>query len=176
MNAWGVRPGSTRIRGPRPLKRAGVFYFPAMPTTYVKHPGYPAVCRAMRDIVERYHTDVARFKDFSTDEIFDYVERIPYVMDKDVWGVGTETVARPARFRELPGLDCKKKAIFIASWARIRGMGYRFVVVDDTGGGVSHVFAEVEESPGHWVSMDCTLPGLFRPGSPMPNVIYAEVF
>lgn len=130
----------------------------------------------MRKIVEQYHRDVSWMAAMSADEVFSHVARIPYQRDAEVWGAAAEVIARPARFGEFRGLDCKKKAILVACWARNRGIGYRFVVVDDTGLGVSHVFCEVEEAPGWWVSMDCTLPGLFRPGSPMPMVRYAEVF
>jgi hypothetical protein len=151
-------------------------YILPMPNEVLTHPGYRVVCKKMRDIVEEFHGDVAHLARLSTDELFSLVEKIPYVMDGDVWGGGREAIARPARFRELRGLDCKKKAILVGCWARCRGIGYRFVAVDDTGNGISHVFAEVEEVPGWWVSMDCTIPGLFRPGAPMPNVRYAEVF
>lgn len=129
----------------------------------------------MREWVEKFHEDARSFARFSVDEIFDHVAAIPYVMDVEVWGVGEEGLARPARFNEFRGIDCKKKAIFIGCWARCNGIRYRFVAVDDTGKGVSHVFAEVELEPGFWVSMDCTIKGLFRPGSPMPLVRYAEV-
>ncbi len=150
-------------------------YFQGMETQTISHPGYRGVCRAMRYLVDRYYADVRDLARLSMDDFFDYVAAIPYVMDSDMWGEGRELIARPARFGELTGLDCKKKAILVGCWARCRGIGYRFVVVDDTGAGFSHVFAEVEESPGFWVTMDCTLPNLFRPGSPMPNVRVAEV-
>jgi hypothetical protein len=130
----------------------------------------------MRELVEKFYEDARGLARLSLDQIFDYVAALPYVMDSEIWGEGVEKIARPARFQELPGIDCKKKAILVGCWARCNGLRYRFVAVDDTGRGVSHVFAEVEESPGMWVSMDCTLPGLFRPGSPMPNVRFAEVF
>ncbi len=144
-------------------------------TRNIAHPGYKVVGRLMHGFVEEFYRDAMPWSNYSTDEFFDYVENIPYVLDANVWGVGKETLTRPARFNELSGLDCKKKAIFVACWARCKGISYNFIAVDDTGQGITHVFCEVEETPGNWITMDCTLPGLFRPGSPMPNVKYAEV-
>jgi len=145
------------------------------PGYFIDHPGFKEVGRLMRDVVELYHRDVQPLAGLSADEIFAYVERIPYVFDRDVWGAEAEAIARPARFNELEGLDCKKKAIFIACWARCNRIDYRFWAVDDTGAGISHVFCEIEEAPGYWVSMDCTLKGLFKPGAAMPAIKYAEV-
>ncbi len=147
-----------------------------MPTSDIKHPGHRETCRLMRQYVELYHDDALWLKLFSLDEVFDYIEKIPYAYDREIWGNGVEGIVRPARFRELPGLDCKKKAILVGCWARCNGLQYKFVAVDDTGRGITHVFAAVEETPGNWVSMDCTVEGLFRPGSPMKNVVYAEEF
>ena len=145
-----------------------------MTTEIISHPGYREVGRLMRQFVEQFHEDVRPLAALSVDEIFDYVDRIPYRFDREVWGVGTESLVRPARFNEFDGLDCKKKSIFVGCWARCNKIGYRFIAVDDTGRGISHVFCEIEETPGHWVSMDCTVTGLFRPGSAMPNIRVAE--
>ncbi len=146
-----------------------------MANSNTKHPGYRKVGYWMREYTELYFGDARCLAHLSTDEIFAFVENIPYAYDREIWGPGNEGIVRPARFKELPGLDCKKKAILVACWARCNQKGYRFIAVDDTGHGVSHVFCEIEEAPGFWVSMDCTIPGLFKPGSPMPNVKFAEV-
>lgn len=128
----------------------------------------------MRESVLAFASDVAFVKGWTPDQIFDYVEKIPYVGDWELVDESEEIVSRPARFSDLPGLDCKKKAIFIACWAQVNGYPWRFIAVDDTGKGISHVFADVKIN-GEWLTMDCTVEGLFRPGSPMPEVQHAEI-
>jgi len=147
------------------------------------HGGKELTGRYMYHFATDFASDLGGLRALPFPSFYSRVQDIPYRSDDELFpedqGRIVEVVARPGLLmnrRIFPRLDCKKKSILIGCWARCRGLRYRFVAVDDTGRGVSHVFAEVEESPGAWVSMDCTLPGLFRPGSPMPNVRFAEVF
>src|SRR5690606_35542409 len=88
---------------------------------------------------------------------------IPYRMDTELDPEG-EITGRPAKLLKFAALDCKKKAILIASWAEVQGRPWRFVAVD-YGGGWSHVYTEVMLA-ARWVALDCTIPGLSYPGAP----------
>ena len=152
---------------------AGRCYFVGV-DIWIEHPGHRDVGALMRLCVEMFAEDVRPVAHFSIQEIFDHVANLPYIADANWLGNKKEAVTRPARFGELRGLDCKKKAIYVACWARLNGFPFRFIAVDDTGGGISHVFADVYYRGG-WVTMDCTLPRLYRPGSKMSGVRFAEV-
>lgn len=149
----------------------------------LNHPGFKGVGSQMRRYVDLYAGDVEPLKNLSIDGIFRYVENLPYVDDETVTrleGLGIvdeEIICRPARFTELPGLDCKKKSILIGCWAKLNKIPFRFLAVNDTNFlgelGITHVLCQILIN-GEWVSMDATLPGLFYPGGPMPLVRYAE--
>lgn len=136
------------------------------------HPGHRAVGALMREWVERFFDDLYFARGWSVAQIFEWVENIPYQEDG-----GDEVVARPSRILELGVADCKKKSILIACWAKINGIPYRFLAVNDVDfsgmDGIRHVFCVVWLRGG-WLSMDATIKGLYTPGSPMP-VNYAEV-
>jgi len=144
---------------------------------WIAHPGFRGVGKKMHDEVQKYFQDAAPLAALNVQQIFDYVASIPYIDDSEALNADDEFLARPARFKELQGLDCKKKSILIACWAVLNNIPYRFIAVNDTTDsgedGVSHVFCQILLS-GEWISMDATLPNIFSPGAPMPLVRYAE--
>lgn len=135
--------------------------------------GVPGVLRAMRGVVEEFAGDLESWEPLTPQEAFSRVAMIPYVMDVaafpviggDGEAVHEEVFGRPRRLLELPALDCKKKSILLASWARVKGFPWRFVAVDYDGGGYSHVYASVYIG-GRWLEMDATIRGLSTIGSP----------
>lgn len=131
----------------------------------------------MHKWVSLYCEDALPLVNMGISEIFQYVENLPYIYDDQI-DPDKEFLYRPARFKELPGLDCKKKSILIACWATLKNIPYRFLAVNDSNDlgsdGISHVFCQIFTA-GNWISMDATLPNLFYPGGPMPLVRYAEV-
>ena len=135
----------------------------------IPHPGFKRVGEQMREAVARNSSDMAFTRGWSMQRVFEYIEALPYLEDSMLVDPQTEVIGGPRSFVGLPGIDCKKKAVMVACWARENGIPWHFVAVDDTGLGISHVFAEVFDS-GQWVSMDCTIRGIFKPGSAMPTV------
>lgn len=112
-------------------------------------------------------------KTFSMWEIFRFVARLPYAQDFELLnGEQSEILTRPARWRELGGLDCKKKAILIACWARANRLPYRLEAVD-YGRGVSHVFPAVKIG-GAWVNMDASIFGQSFPGDKIRGMVNQE--
>jgi len=137
------------------------------------HGGVSHTSNEMHKVTDLFFEDMRPFADFPLEKIFTFVDRIPYISDDDLLGPGRhEMTARPKVALKLPGLDCKKKAILIACWARCKKIPYRFIAVGELGAEVSHVFCQVKVSSA-WCTMDCTVPGLYTPGAPMPTVTSA---
>lgn len=131
--------------------------------TISKHGGPAETLQLMRYAVEKFHDDLASWRGLTVSEVWRRVDNIPYRMDTELDPEG-EIVGRPSKILKFAALDCKKKAILIASWAQCQGTLWRFVAVD-YGGGWSHVFTEIQ-APRRWIAMDCTMPGLSFPGAP----------
>lgn len=137
--------------------------------------------RAMARLVSRYASDLdhiigvyrgkrMRLSDFPALAFFDFVRRIPY--RRDVPRI--EVVGRPARLLsgELRGLDCKKKSVLIAAWAKRNYVPYRFVAVSRRKDKrFHHVFPQLYL--GGWVNFDATY-AHYRPGD-RKRVTAAEV-
>lgn len=87
---------------------------------------------------------------------FDFVRTIPYRIDPKP----REIVSRPAhsiRFKHA-GLDCKKKAILMGSWAFLRGTPWRYVASSKRPDRrLHHTYAEYKMG-GKWLPMDATYP------------------
>lgn len=133
-------------------------------------PPWHKVVEAMGAVVaDWHHTLPYRWTDAWTREVFERVRSIPYAFDADVWG--TEVIGTPAGLLRQRALDCKKKAVLIASWAACRGIEWRFVVCRYPGeSGPSHVYTEIwlpyrPHRPGYWCAMDATLPDAPRFGN-----------
>lgn len=109
--------------------------------------------RAMYGLVRAFASDLGATSKKSLPEYFDLVRRIPYLRDVK----GHEVVARPALIlKEFPAIDCKKKAILIASYLQLNGIPWRFVassVRKDRR--VHHVFTQAQIN-GEWRNVDPT--------------------
>jgi len=144
--------------------------------SYQDHEGKELTGREMYRLAEIYSSDLGEFAAWPFSAFFDYVRCIPYLSDEDRFPSRmVEVLSRPKYLLDrsiFPRIDCKKKAILIACWAKCKNISYRFVAVGELGGPVSHVFCQVKES-GTWCTMDCTIPGLYTPGAPMPTVTSA---
>ena len=91
-------------------------------------------------------------------EVFNYVKHIPYVEDNS-----DEVVARPGFLLnpdEFEALDCKKKAVIMASWleAHTEQENWRFVGSSEREDeGIHHVFVQVKIDD-EWYNVDATYP------------------
>lgn len=119
----------------------------------------------MYNIIEKYYTDlrlvlISLFNDTvpiaytSLNQYFDYVKNIPYRQDVKP----KEIIVRPYyifRYKDL-GMDCKKKAIAIASYLRYWKLNFRLVGSSVRPDGlIHHVFPQVKYS-GQWKNLDAT--------------------
>lgn len=113
---------------------------------------------AMRDHVEKHFTDVEEFKYFSPNSIFDHVKEIPFYPDPEFY----EIISRPSYLMDpeiFPGMDCKKKSILIAAWAKNKGLPYAFMAgSEEKGVEPHHVFPIVKIPEKGWIAMDATFP------------------
>lgn len=93
----------------------------------------------MERIVKTFSEDIEPLDSMSLMEFFNFVRKIPYCEDGEI-----ELLDRPKNLLnpELwPGLDCKKKAILIASYLQKRGLKWSFVAVcEKLGADIHHVY------------------------------------
>ena len=108
--------------------------------------------------VNHFYKDLLNFPDLikkNIEEYFDFVRKIPYVRDIPK----TEIVSRPDYLLTLfPALDCKKKAILMASYMRLKfGPGsYRFVTSSNRPDGkIGHIFTQIFNG-SRWINADAT--------------------
>ncbi len=105
------------------------------------------------------------------DEMFDYVRRLPYQADPKP----KEIVSRPCHLfsGRFQGIDCKKKTVLMASWAKRNGVPYRFIGSSQREDQkVHHIFPQFKID-GHWINADATYPD-YRIGE-SKELTFAEV-
>lgn len=92
--------------------------------------------------------------DLSLQDFFNLLKNIPYRRDPRP----VEVVARPYylfKYRNL-GLDCKKKAIMSAAYAKYRGLPYRFIGSSNRPDKkIHHIFVQIKLD-GEWLNFDNT--------------------
>jgi hypothetical protein len=112
-------------------------------------------------IVDSFYSDLIDFvisgkrcSDFTIIEWFNLVRKIPYKIDiKPI-----EIIARPKflLMKSNTGLDCKKKAILIAAWAKCNNIEFRFMTsskrLDKK---IHHVFPQLFLN-NRWLNFDAT--------------------
>lgn len=123
------------------------------------HGGKEAVGREMHRAVRLYSSDLGRYTEMSKRGFFDMVRKIPYSDDESLFGdESIELTPGPKTILAMPAIDCKKKAILVASWARENSVPYRFVAVCEDGSGIAHhVFPQLMNC-GEWETADATFP------------------
>ena len=148
-----------------------------MITEVIEHEGKERTGRAMYAMVSDHWRDLGIYLAFAFPDWFALVRSIPYLSDDERFPNRVlETVSRPAWSldpRLLPRIDCKKKAVLIASWAKGNGFPFRFIAVShDKSKTIHHVFPQIDFGHG-WVNVDATFP-TFGIGDLQPAT-YAEV-
>jgi len=95
--------------------------------------------RHMERIIKTYSDDISPLDDLSLNEYFDFIKKIPYQEDGQ-----NEMLDRPKELlnpKKWPGLDCKKKAILMASYLQKRGLKWALVAVcEKLGDDIHHVY------------------------------------
>jgi len=83
--------------------------------------------RYMYQMVDKYYLDMLPLAHLNILDIFDFIKNLPYNNDD----LSSEVLCRPALLLTGTAIsgDCDDKAIALASWAKIRGIPYRFITV-----------------------------------------------
>lgn len=155
-----------------------MYYLGAVEFLAQEFEGKEATGHEMRDTVDRYYSDLGNYLGWPFSAWFDFVRLIPYVSDDTRFPERIiELIPRPAYLLDrglFPQIDCKKKAILIASWARGNGLPYRFLAVSSRlDRRVHHVFPQIDFGAG-WVTADATFPD-FQAGQAQPLTFAAEL-
>lgn len=132
----------------------------------------------MYDLVAEFWPDLGSCLRWPFRAWFDYVRAIPYISDEERFPARVvEVVSRPAYLldrRIFPRIDCKKKSVLIAAWAKGNHLPYRFLAVSHQPDKfVHHVFPQIDFGRG-WVNVDATFPG-FQIGQAQPATFAAEL-
>ena len=139
------------------------------------HGGMEAVGREMHRAVRAHSADLGKLAGLGLEEFFAMVRNIRYADDESLFATSSvELTPGPQTILRMPAIDCKKKAILMASWAKENGVPFRFVAVCEDGTGIAHhVFVQF---PGllHWKNIDATLPE-YRIGDDKPLVTHAWI-
>lgn len=108
----------------------------------------------MRDMVERYYQDMLPWAHYSLLDIYNIIKNLPYRPDPPE----EETLMRPSYTMSMQGWggDCDDKSIALASYAKLRGIPYRFLAVRRFGKDqLHHVYPELYIK-GEWIPFDPT--------------------
>lgn len=119
--------------------------------------------KKMYDLVDKTAGDLKKIKisgkplsDMPLSDYFFLVKNIPYRQDPKP----REIIARPKylfKYRKN-GLDCKKKALLVAAWAKNNNIPFRFIASSNRPNRhIHHVFPELYFS-GRYVITDATYP------------------
>ncbi|HSW65494.1 MAG TPA: hypothetical protein VLH56_19615 [Dissulfurispiraceae bacterium] len=118
--------------------------------------------KRMRWLVQQFAADLnsimvngRSMADLSAQDVFDFVRTIPYKRDTRP----IEVIARPRYIMDLAksGIDCKKKAVLLASWATLNGVPWRFIGMSSRPDGqIHHVFPQFQDALGNWINYDAT--------------------
>lgn len=124
----------------------------------------------MYSLVERFHKDIGEWANKPLPLFFDHVRQVPYLRDVK----GKEVTARPAFLGTVfPAIDCKKKAILLASWLRSNFIPYRFIAVSERPDKrIHHVFTQAWNGQ-KWINLDATYPD-YRFMEAKPRVTKAQ--
>lgn len=114
--------------------------------------------KAMHKLVSQFYHDMDPYVGLSVQEMFDKIKNIPFNPDPEK----IEVVKRPfyTMHQIGPGGDCDDKSIAMASFAKLRGIPYRFIGVGRKNPKykkilLTHVFIQLYLD-SEWVNADCT--------------------
>lgn len=139
------------------------------------HGGMEAVGREMHRVVRDYYRDLGTLASLTEKGFYDFAKSIPYAEDENLFGESSvELTPGPKTILRMPAIDCKKKAILMACWAKANGKPYRFVAVCEDGTGIAHhVFVQIPEFDD-WKNVDATF-AYYELGEAKPLVTHAWI-
>lgn len=108
----------------------------------------------LKNIFVKYQGIDVALSNLPIDVFFDTVKNIKYIRDPKP----TELVMRPyyAIMYNKKGLDCKKKAILMASYAYVNNIPYQFIASSTRKDKKKHHVYTQLMIKGEWVNFDCT--------------------
>jgi hypothetical protein len=87
--------------------------------------------REMERLVRQYHLDVSPFDDYTLEEFYNLVKKIPYRPDPE----SIEFVQRPrytlSKWNTPLACDCDDKAITMGAWLYRHGIPFQFLAVSN---------------------------------------------
>jgi len=110
----------------------------------------------MYNLVDRTAADINGLSKVPLCDYFNLIKNIPYRRDIKP----REIIARPKHLFKFKnaGLDCKKKSLLIAAWAKQNKIPFRFVATSRRPDKrVHHVFPQILLS-GQYINVDATYP------------------
>lgn len=136
--------------------------------------------RLMYEWVQLYYSDLGNLLNLDLYSFFDLVSNISFMEDNP----DIELVARPEiLFKHFEALDCKKKALLIASWLHGQrpSIPFRFVAISEDPENPKtphHVLTQAYISPGpgeprDWLNLDPTY-SEYKIFEGKPLALYAE--
>jgi hypothetical protein len=111
-------------------------------------------CNDLDIIKVPVHGALVPLSAFPFQRYYDFIRQLRYERDHEP----VEQVGRPAWImeRRIDGMDCKKKAVMIASWLQIHGIPFRLVGTSRRGDReIHHIFPQAKFN-GEWVNVDAT--------------------
>lgn len=108
---------------------------------YIESTSVDKTISAMKEMVENFYLDLTPFADWDLERFFEYVKNLPYKMEEK--DLGLQVLQRPifSLKRISPYVACANKAILMASFLKLKGYPYGFVVSsDDPRKNYGHVF------------------------------------
>jgi len=146
------------------------------------HRGRAQTARMMYSLAENFAGDLGQMGKMPFISYWNRVRAIPYISDDQLFKDPTrELLGRPAALfgllenGRIPGLDCKKKAILLGSWAEYNKVPWRLVGMSEKPDQeIHHVFPLVFDGRA-WVNADATYP-TYKLGAAKPEMTYAEIF
>lgn len=112
-----------------------------MNVEFHKNTSVEKTINAMKQMRDKFYTDVAPFAFMDLEEFFDLVKNLPYQMEEKAWHA--QILQRPAftLARLVPVVACANKAILLGSFLTLQGIENGFVVSANTPiGPFGHVF------------------------------------
>lgn len=110
----------------------------------------------MADLSYRYCEDMLPFKDWTIFELQYHIRNMEYREDP----IDEEFISRPKismNSKTLP-FDCDDRAVCIGAYCALKGIPFRFVVLQEHGySDFHHIYTEIKMN-GKWIECDCTYP------------------
>jgi hypothetical protein len=151
-----------------------------MATYDFPHKGRAQTARWMYLLAEKFAGDIGDLGRLPLVDMHKLVGDMPYKSDDRAWrDPFREVVARPKyilemlKNKEIGGIDCKKKAILLGSWATLNGIPWELIAMSERPDKEIHHVFPLLGMGGNWVNADATY-AKYQLGGPKPEITNAE--